>query len=70
MTFVITLSVLFKSQEKQSADGQAQLDVGGEAHKLRDKILDVAIFSSQGVLSLHYSFKLGVTITLLSSTGP
>ena len=70
LTFVITLCVLFKSQEKQSADGQAQLDVGGEAHKVRGKILDLAIFSSQEALSLHFSFKLGTTITLLSSTEP
>ena len=36
------------------------------------KILDLAIFSSQEALPLHFSFKLGVTIqiALLSSTGP
>ena len=33
------------------------------------KILDLAIFSSQEALSLHFSFKLGVTINLLSSIG-
>ena len=55
-----------QKSEKQSADGQPQLDVGGEAmHKVRGKM-----FSSQEVSSLHFSFKLGVTITLLSSTEP
>ena len=35
-------------------------------------LLDLAIFSSQEALSLHFSFKMGVTIqiNLLSSTGP
>ena len=33
---------------------------------VRSKILDLAIFSSQEALSLHFSFKLEVTITLLS----
>ena len=36
--------------------------------KARGKILILAIFSSQEVLSLHFSFKVGVTITLISST--
>ena len=42
--------------------------VGGEvvemklAREARGKILDLAIFSSQEALSLHFSFKLGVTI--------
>ena len=35
------------------------------AREARGKILDLAIFSSQVALSLHFSFKLGVTITLL-----
>ena len=43
---------------------------GGEATNTCNKILDLAIFISQEVLSLHFSFKLGVTITLLSSTEP
>ena len=45
---------------KQSADGQAQLDVGGEAvNNLRAKrAAKFCIFS--------FSFKLGVTVTLLS----
>ena len=50
---------------KQSADGQAQLDVGGEATKNSAQSvwqnLDLAIISSQEVLSLHFSFKLGVS---------
>ena len=42
--------------------------VGGEvvkiklAHEACGKILDLAIFSSQEALLLHFSFKLGVTI--------
>ena len=44
--------------------GQAQLDVDGEAATNWHTKLDVAIFSSQEVLSLHFSFKLGVTIQI------
>ena len=61
-------------------DGQAQLDFSTEI-KLGSnfdnfttsgkvvKILDLVIFSSQESLSFHFSFKLGVTNTLLSSAG-
>ena len=46
-------------------DGQAQLDVSGKAAnksraKCAAKIMNLAIFSSQEALSLHFSFKLGV----------
>ena len=49
----------------QSADGQAQLDVGGKvANKSRAKraakFKTIALFNSQEALSLHFSFKLGV----------
>ena len=60
---------------KQSADGQAQFDVGSEAIKnlaqSAQQNLDLVIFSCQKA-SLHFGFKLGVacTITLLSPTGP
>ena len=42
------------------------------AREARGETLDLTVFSSQEVLSLHFSFQLGVTIqiTLLSSTGP
>ena len=61
--------------QKQSADGQTQLDVGDEAgNNLRVKCvaknLDQENFNIREVLSLHFSFKLRVTITLLSSTRP
>ena len=52
-------------------DGQAQLDVGGEAannsraQSARENFGPGKLFSSQVALSLHFSFKLGVTITLL-----
>ena len=54
---------------KQSPDGQAQLGVIGEdvnnlraKRKARGKILDLAIFSSQVALSLHFSFELRVNL--------
>ena len=57
---------------QQCVVGQAQLGVGGEAvnnsRKALSKIFGptVAIFSSQEALSFHFSFKLEITITLLS----
>ena len=67
--------------QKQSADGQAQLDFSGKVKscaKCVKKSLDLATISTQEALSFHFSFKtgygslgtrLGVTITLLSSAG-
>ena len=63
------VTVQLQGRRKQSADGQAQLDVGGEAaNNLRTKrVAKIGpIFSSQEALSFHFSFKLGVTITLFS----
>ena len=50
------------------AAGSSLQMVGGEdveiklAREVHSKILDLVIFSSQEALSLHFSFKLGVTI--------
>ena len=56
-------SELGQGCRKQSPDGQAQLDVGGEvvnnSRKARGKNLDLGIFSSEESLLLHFSFKLG-----------
>ena len=56
---------------KQSPDGQAQLGVIGEdVNNLRakckacGKILNLAIFSSQVALSLHFSFELRCTLNI------
>ena len=59
------LGCMVQGCRKQSVDGQAQLDVSGKAAnksraKCAAKIMNLAIFSSQEALSLHFSFKLGV----------
>ena len=56
------MNIYSQGRLKQIPNGQAQLDVGGEAvkkfaRKVRGKILDLAIFSSQEVLPLHFGFK-------------
>ena len=53
-----------QGRRKQSPDGQAQLNVGGEAvnnsrAKRAAKIWTLLFFSSEEALSLHFSFKLG-----------
>ena len=72
---------MLQGRQKQSADGQAQLDFSGKVKscaKCVKKSLDLATISTQEALSFHFSFKtgygslgtrLGVTITLLSSAG-
>ena len=54
-------------RQKQSAGRQAQLYVGGEAannsRAKRTAKFGPSYSSSQEVLSLHFSYKLGVTIT-------
>ena len=67
---------LIQSRRRQSADGQAQLDVGGEGanNSCAKRAAEFWTYLFLAVLSLEFSFKLGVTIqlqiTLLSSTGP
>ena len=58
---------LIQGCRKQSSDGQAQLNAGSEdTINSRSQSAPLFFFSSQEALSLHFSFKLGVTITLLS----
>ena len=54
-------------RQKQSVGGQAQLDVGGEAannsQAKHTAKVEPSYSSSQEALSLHFSYKLRVTIT-------
>ena len=55
---------LKQGRRQQSMDDQALLDVGGEIIVARSAWQNFGP-SSQGALSLHFSFKLGVTIEVL-----
>ena len=68
----VQLLAIWRTPACTDVDGIGS-DVGNNSRAKRTaKILDLAIFSSKEAHSLHFSFKLGVTIqiTLLSSTGP
>ena len=75
----VELKILWCKQGywKQSPDGQAQLGVIGEdvnnlraKCKAHGKILNLAIFSSQVALSLHFSFELRVNLMRAHLTYP
>ena len=58
-------TICLQGHWKQSADGQVQFNVGGKDVNNLCAIWTY-LFLAVGALSLHFSFKLGVTLTLLS----